>query len=363
MPITSEWRQLTKAIVHRPGPEIFRMLSLGATDNIMIGQELIGNQAPEEHDRFIEILQESGVEVLVFLDLLEEAIGNAKADVGFDLWIRENFPRAIPCLPNLLEEIHGASLIGADDLFYNANCVQAFAPIFPPLRWLMYVRDMVAMSPRGLIVCHSASMDRRAENYLAKFIFNWSSKLHDYPIAFDAIEQGVFVQGGDILVLDQNTLVMGIGNLTEERAAKAIAEKLDLAVIGVTLPPSGPMREGRGVYEGWNGLNTALLHLDSMLSIFGPNQVLGVPYLLEGSLQELDPLSQIIKGVGAELGSLGSDLLSALARTGWVIEFEAGTGSSRIAHCKLLDVLRGKGVEVTYVGGTPDRDHRGKAFC
>ncbi|MBA4157911.1 MAG: hypothetical protein H0X65_10605 [Gemmatimonadetes bacterium] len=91
-------------------------------------------------------------------------------------------------------------------------------------------------------------VDRNFETALIRLVFEWSPQLSDYPVAIDAREERLFLQGGDVIVADGSTLFIGVGNLTEEVAARRLARALEMDVIAVQLP-TGDDRAGVEMYK------------------------------------------------------------------------------------------------------------------
>jgi len=351
--IDTDIGKLVKAIVHQPGAEIFRVISLASGDHPILCQDLIGSLAHAEHRQFVDVLESEGVEVLYLADLLGDAISNAKADRVFDLWLYEHFPQVQTQLTSFIDSINAYSLIGGDALFYQTvHGSLSFSPLFLPLKWLFYVRDFAAMTPRGLVLANFASRDRYLEGVVGKFVFSWASRLQDYRVVFDATENDLFLQGGDVIVLDGDTLLVGIDNLTERKAAQALSRNLEINVVGVTLPPSNCRPSQGSIYDDWTNLHLLFLHLDSVLNIVHRDKVLAIPYILEGPSKDVNPIQRILRGIRHGIGeSSYARLVQAVEQTGWVVEFEAGTGREQEMGCKILDYLRDRGFEVIYVGG------------
>jgi arginine deiminase len=365
MSVDTDFGQLIKTIVHSPGQEAFRVVSLASADHSLLCQDLLGCLAPYEHREFVQALRSEGVQILYFSDLLSDAIANAKADKAFELWLRKEFPHLQPDLPQVLDQITELSLLGGDDLFYRiGRNERGFSPIFRPLKWLFYVRDFAAMTPRGTVLARFVTNDRHFEDVVGRFLFAWSSHLENYPIVFDAAEHDVFLQGGDVIVLDKETLLVGIDNLTERSAAAAIARLLNLDVVGVTLPTSRCRKRKGSIYDDWTSLHTFCLHLDSVLNLLGPHQALAVPYLLEECKDGDNPFLEMLELVRPTLGEASYKRLAQVtSQVGWVVEFEAGTGKQKARDCKIVDYLKQRGFQIVYVGGSwPAREHLAQHF-
>jgi arginine deiminase len=196
--------------------------------------------------------------------------------------------------------------------------------------------------------------DRTFETELLRFALQWSPRLHDVPIALDFEAERIYLQGGDLMVLDERTLLLGVGNLTEPAAAARLARRLGLDVVSVQLPGDG--RFGHDVdLAGWNRLRTLLLHLDSACTLVGPRDALIAPYLFEAEYAERGPLRRLAGALSDGLGDCRCDART-LREIGRVRILQAGSGEPVAGPgAKLGDYLKSRGYRLHYAGGPPPR--------
>jgi arginine deiminase len=226
-----------------------------------------------------------------------------------------------------------------------------------PLKFLFYVRDVAVMTPRGLIVANLGSRNRAFETDLFRFALRWSPALQPYRIAFDAHKERLYLQGGDVIVADERTLLVGVGNLTEDSAARLLAQKLRMDVISVQMP-GGARFKKEGPFAHWNGLRLKFLHLDTIFNLTGPRSAVAVPYFLEAAHAGSDPLTRVLLGAADQRevdGPSMEHLAASLAQVGNVKRYKAHTGEldPAVQGLKLVDYLRTLGYEITYIGGDP----------
>jgi arginine deiminase len=164
----------------------------------------------------------------------------------------------------------------------------------------------------------------------------------------------VHCDGGDIIVKDENTILMGINNYSEAAAARKISQKIDMDVIGVSMPP----------WEDFSGVNLEIMHLDSVCNLIDKDRVLTVPYLFEKKYSRKNPIAETLKRIGEGLEAEGenttdeSDVSISLKKAihyipqvGWLTLFKAGTGEEIALNKKLVDYLRESDYEAIWVGG------------
>jgi len=113
----------------------------------------------------------------------------------------------------------------------------------------LYVRDATLITPRGIIECNMGKPARRTEPAIAGEIYR--------PLGYDiigVIEAPGTIEGGDVIWIDDKTLVVGAGYRTNLSGIEQLKNILrpDVEVITVDLPH-------------WNGPRD-VFHLMSMIS-------------------------------------------------------------------------------------------------
>lgn len=357
--VRSDVAPLRRVLVHEPGPETRKTLTIAGVDHPLQSIDLLGPEAAEQHRGLVDRLRRGGAEVLHFRDALQSALDAAREADALGEWLEAS-------APNLVDherELDAPALLGArDDFVYrddgDARCVR---PLTYPLKFLLYIRDLAVMTPRGLVLANFSNRNRQFEGSLLRFMLHWSEALRGYPVALDAAREGVFLQGGDVIVADERTLLVGVGNLTSESAARRLAQRLDMEVLAVQLPGGARFR-GEGPHGQGNGLRLKFLHLDSIFNLTGDRSAVAVPYFLEAAHAGRDPLTLMLRGL-AEQPDVDRDymarLIASLAEVGTVRGFKARTGrpDPPAKGRKLLDVLRDRGYSISYIAGDPpERD-------
>lgn len=349
-PLDSDFGILKRVIVltpragdHEPIPEFGDQ-----PDKAVDGDDLL---RLSQHKQFVDLIQGNGAKALHLDKLLDTAIAQCRRTERFHGWIAHN----APWLAGQEDEVDGKQLIEtaattidplADDM------PQAFAPV----RSMFFTRDIAAMTPKGLVLANFANDDRMPEVGLLRFALQWAPQLRDERVVFDAQKAGVNLQGGDLIVADEKTLYLGVGNLTDSSAAAKLARTLKMDVVAVSLPGMRSRRGNSVTLEGWNGLRTRFLHLDTVLSFLGPKRCLTLPYVFESAYQDRDnvrAMATAFHGLDADDDSSPGHFARVLADVGRVRVYRAGTGESDRERSgkKLVDHLRASGYEPVFVGG------------
>lgn len=352
--IRSEVGKLRKVIVHEPGSETHKAIPMFLGDHSMLSWELLRDEAVVQHRGFVQKLVEEGCEVLTFVALLKEAIEGARAKNELATWL----DRFAPNCSRFAAELTPEMLLGRDPrVVYAAEGDEPFELVAKPATTLFFTRDLAVVTPRGVIIGNLYSERRQFEAEMTKFIFQHADSLRGYPIVYDAIEEDVMLQGGDVLVMNADTLLVGVGNATELRVAPELAKRLNLDVIAVQMP-TRQMLQGE-----WRGLQNIYYHLDCLLNFTDIDKVLAVPYLLEEASVDANPMYSVLHGVARQQKRTRGErlaMLQELQDVGYIRRYLACSGEEDPAShgVKLLDYLRKQGYQVDYVGGPlPDQNH------
>ena len=350
--VTSDAGNLKRVLVHAPGPETQKRLPDQQPHPEMPNRVPLRPEGIAQHQALIDRLTKSQAEVLFLEPLLNEAIRQCRRARRFRSWVAETFPQLV----GREDEITASVLCGAVDSFvFNVDDGGNLNPLTIPLDCLFFTRDIAAMTPRGVVIGNIAKPIRVFETALARLAFRWSPALTKYPIAFDAVKEGVYLQGGDLIVLDENTLLLGIGNVSSEAAARRLARKLEMDVVGVQLPGGRSSRRGE-VTDDWDALRTFFLHLDSFFNLVDKRKAITLPYLLEAKYSTSDIFPKVASGFQEVLRKSGRSAKD-LQQIGRVRVFKANTGAldPGVSGVKLVDYLSAKGYRFIYPGGEPRR--------
>ena len=306
-----------------------------------------------QHKLLSDLLRRQGVRVLDVAELVEDALANARKAGKLESALADVYPEEFPRLRDELPRLTARAMLGRDPGFYfRFDGKGALTSLIPTSGAFCFTRDFAVSTPRGIIITNSRSRWRQHEHRLGRFLFQFAAKLQAFPVVFDAEAEGVRCEGGDIIVKDERTILMGIGNFSDREAAAKIARKLGMDVVGVAMPPM----------DSSSGANFQIMHLDTVFNIVDRRKVLTVPYLFLAKYAAANPVVRYLQAVQdrphQELKKGEFDLpvslksaLEAIPKVGWVTLFAAGTGEARELGQKLGDYLAAEGYEIIPVGG------------
>lgn len=186
--------------------------------------------------------------------------------------------------------------------------------LFPPAPNILFTRDIAACIGETVILSHFARPVRRREGLLARFvierhaIFSGKSIINIMDGIDESAAKDYSIEGGDILALDQETIIIGSGERSSPQAVKALSERLlgqqiVKRVIVVSIPA-----------------DRATMHLDTVFTIVGPDDCVYFPPLFETDGEGTPAPAvtfELVNGQVAEVDRSSSGLFPALARIGY----------------------------------------------
>ena len=283
--VRSEVGILKKVLLHRPGKEL---------ENLMpdyLARQLFDDipylvTAQQEHDAFAKTLTECGVEVLYLGQLLFEAVeaGNAREELIWEYLHEANiqaehtaravsdYLSSLP-LDQLLQTM--ARGVRKTDLpsITKQHLVDYIDESYPfcvdPMPNLYFTRDPFSCIDRGVMISTMANVVRARETLFYKYIFKyhpvykWVKKYHERTDVHS-------IEGGDCLVLSENTLCLGISQRTTPQAIELMANRLigehsDIQrILAVDIPKS-----------------RAFMHLDTVMTMVDRSTFVVHPNILK----------------------------------------------------------------------------------
>ena len=241
--VDSEIGRLRRVLVHRPGREIDWMVP-SMMERLLFDDILDGDEARDEHAMFCEVLRRGGVEVLEARQLLAEVLeGEAVrrdllAELERDHAVHGAVLRQLAELaPDRLAAtlIEGIRLPAAEA---DAGRRQFFA--LNPVSNYFFQRDPQVVMGNRLVVASMANDAREREPLLARTLFAHHPAMADLAATFeiDVPPSGApqhdpsfpypTLEGGDVLVVSPEIVMVGLSERTNRRGVETLAEYLRL---------------------------------------------------------------------------------------------------------------------------------------
>ncbi|WP_436533088.1 arginine deiminase [Actinoplanes sp. HUAS TT8] len=287
--VDSETGRLRQVILHRPGVELSRLTPDNVRD-LLFDDILWARRAREEHDAFAEVLRERGITVHYFAELLADVldIPHARGWV-LDRIITDDTvgPTLTGPLRRLAEQAESVKLaeylIGGvlkqELAGFTVNSLRwelmgADDFVLTPLPNHLFQRDNSAWIYGGVSVNPMAMAARHRESVHSSAIYRFHPmfSLADFDMwygADDRPHQPATLEGGDIHVLGNGAIMIGLGERSTAMGVENLARNLFLAsaatkVIAIELPHSH-----------------AMMHLDTVMTMIDRDTFVLYPYLRE----------------------------------------------------------------------------------
>lgn len=207
-------------------------------EQLLFDDILHGDRAREEHGQFRRVMQLFGVEVLEAADLLEECLGDERARRWVvDVVLRDLAPAARRSLADRTPAELAHTLVAGSAPRRDPRGVEV-EDLYdvPPLPNWCFQRDPQVVVGDGVIFSSMAEPARHREALLARVLFSFHPDYHDVPVWFDPLAAGEptlpleatrpLLEGGDVLVVSPDVLVVGISARTNPAAVKHLARAL-----------------------------------------------------------------------------------------------------------------------------------------
>ncbi|MGX1365190.1 arginine deiminase [Streptomyces canus] len=239
--VDSEVGALRQVILHRPGLELSRLTPRNV-DALLFDDVLWAERAREEHDAFAQVLRDHGTKVHYFADLLARTLDLPEARD----WLLERVvtpatvgPALVDPVRQLCAELDGETLAGhliggilksdlplttPHSLVWNALDTDDFA--LTPLPNHLFPRDNSCWVYDRLSVNPMAMPARRRESLHAQAVYRF------HPLfaatAPEPLLEGPVgtLEGGDVHVLGNRAVMVGMGERTTAQAVENLASRL-----------------------------------------------------------------------------------------------------------------------------------------
>lgn len=237
--VYSEIGKLKKVLLHRPGKELENLMP-EYLDRLLFDDIPYLEIAQQEHDAFANLFKENGVEVVYLENLVVESLNNDEIKSKFiDEYIEEagikedretgilkdyfqSFSDDKEMVLKMMEGIRKSEIKdyrgpGLADFLSNQ-----YPFIIDPMPNLYFTRDPFAAVGNGVSIHRMLTTTRNRETLFGKYIFNYNPIYKGTKLLYDRTED-YSLEGGDILVLNKETIAVGISQRTNPNAIEKFA--------------------------------------------------------------------------------------------------------------------------------------------
>jgi arginine deiminase len=251
--VSSEVGKLRQVLVHMPELSLKRLTPTNK-DDLLFDDVLWVHRALEEHQEWQQVLRDRGVKVHLLLDLLEETVSLPEAKKHIlDATVDEHWfgPLATDAIRNTLDALDDTALaqyltggitkreimeLGCDpkSISFHSKAVDDF--VLAPLPNHLFTRDTSCWVYDGVSINAMRKKARRRETVNYEAIYRWHPMFAD---GYDRPEAGGFhvwyqgtkmapatIEGGDVLVLGDGVVLIGMSERTQPQAVEMLARNL-----------------------------------------------------------------------------------------------------------------------------------------
>lgn len=331
MYVTSEIGPLKKVLLHRPGTELEHILPAYMEDLLFDEIPWLA-RAREEHDNFAKALTESGAQVYYIENLVAEIMEDPQIkDQLIEVHLNmsniadpDTRKAVVEYLKNLPHKETVELLSGGlpkikvrdlkDTLSLSDLTPVGFPFYLPPLPSMYFMRDHGVTVQNGIIVSTMFNDARKREPLFLKAVIEHHPEFADVPIhPTRPMPRGI--EGGDVLVLNKDTLLVGLSQRTTEQAIETLAQRLlvENPILKQVLVLQIPIKR-------------AYMHLDTVFTMVDHDKFLFFPGIRDVVYMYRLTRGKDNKVYAEQLGNLKEGLQQALGHPVQII-YSGGTTS------------------------------------
>ena len=213
--VTDEISTLKKVLVKRPGKEI-NILNKNNMDAFLIDDVIDLKQAQKEHDLFVDILKKENVDVYYLEDLISEVLNDENIKEAFLKEYLEN--------QNCSQyKIYEALWAIKDTKAFVEATMSGFDGKLTPMPNLYFTRDPFTIIGNHIALYNMHTEVRNREVIYGKYI----NKYHPLFKLDNLYTNNKYqIEGGDVMLLDKETLIIGNSERTSLNAALALTKEI-----------------------------------------------------------------------------------------------------------------------------------------
>jgi arginine deiminase len=273
---TSEVGRLRTVMLHRPGPELKRLTPRNNDKLLFDGIPWV-SRAQDEHDAFAQALRDRDVEVLYLIDLLTETLESEQAREHAIQGAMTSLHLGDTLRSYLTEALRGQSPadlatfltagVRNDEVRGGHGLVTSLLPsdhfLIDPLPNLLFTRDSSVWLGDRVAITSLAMPARERETQLTELIYTEHPRFAGTPTLHGW--QREHVEGGDVLLLADGVVAVGVGERTTPAGAERLARQLFGAGLAHTVL-AVPIAQER-----------ATMHLDTVCTMVDVDKIVMYP--------------------------------------------------------------------------------------
>jgi len=314
--VFSEIGRLRAVAVHSPGLEVEHMTP-SLMHQLLFDDILFGEQAREEHEVFSRVLARVADQVLDIQNLLATTLRQEEARRHLIERLCALF-KLTPHEREMLaaQQAHTLAENAISGWLEEPGGVHGYEFRIPPSPNFLFMRDPATVIGEGVSINNMKTRARRAEPFVLETVLRYHPDFrvdHEESVWFNAIPSHLAgnpkahytIEGGDILVLSEEILAVGVSERTTQGAVTMLAERL--------------RRQGgfKTVFAVLMPAERSVMHLDTIFTQIDEEHCLVYPPLLTPENHQAVPAVRMDLSAGQEIRiELKDNFLEALAEAG-----------------------------------------------
>lgn len=239
----SDIGKLNRVLMHRIGREVEGIVP----DNLeaMLFDDIpYLKAAKKEHDKYVSVLENNGVEVCYYTDEAAKAVSSPEAKAEFISDVLDRSEIKSEELREILTEYLSAKepldlietvIAGVKKADVPKTSKETLADVIyasnlyylDPMPNLYFSKDPAACIGDGICVNHMRMRARRRESLLMEYIYKYNKDFApegtNLWYEYDDVES---LEGGDIMILDAHTLIIGLSQRTSALGIQRLAKNI-----------------------------------------------------------------------------------------------------------------------------------------
>ena len=240
--VNSEIGRLKVVLLHEPGEELHN-LTPKKLDDLLFDDIPWLPLAKKEHKAFAQTFIDAGVKVVYLVDLMTEVLdlSNDIRNAFIEQFVKEADIHSTTLKEVTIKYLQSikdnrtlilktiAGIKKTDIPSYSVRTltdhVEEYLFVADPMPNLYFQRDPFASIGSGVCLNKMYSVTRSRETIYAEYIFKYHPEYKKTPLYYSRYED-VNIEGGDIMVLNNHVLIVGVSQRTTPEAVERLAKNL-----------------------------------------------------------------------------------------------------------------------------------------
>ena len=238
--VNSEIGRLKTVLLHEPGEELNNLTPKYLGDLLFDDIPWLP-LAKKEHQAFAEAFRQAGVKVVYLVDLVTESLFDDEKKKEFiktflvDAEVHSEtlsdlvtkYLMSLPTKEMVLKTMAGIKKSELPNYVPRnlADMIGNYPFVTNPMPNLYFTRDPFAIINNGVCLNKMYSVTRQRETIYGQFIFKYHPVYGGSPLFYNRTNH-FNIEGGDIMVLNKETLIVGVSERTHPSAIERLAKNL-----------------------------------------------------------------------------------------------------------------------------------------